>query len=60
MNMLPFETQCRVIAALTEVCGVRATARLVGVDKHTVISLGLRVGDTCANLHDTTMRNFKR
>lgn len=58
MNMLPFEKQCRVIAAITEGCSLRATSRLVDVDKGTVIALQLKVGEACVRLHDATMRDL--
>ncbi len=58
MNVLSFEKQCRVIAAITEGCSLRATGRLVDVDKYTVGSLQLRVGEACARLHDAKMRNL--
>jgi len=58
MNVLPFEKQCRVIAAITEGCSLRSTSRLVDVDKNTTISLQLKVGEACARLHDSIMRDL--
>lgn len=58
MNVLSHEKQCRVIAALTEGVSVRGTSRLVEVDKNTVMSLGVKVGEACANLHNAMMRNL--
>ena len=58
MNVLSFDKQCRVIAAITEGCSLRATSRLVDVDKGTVIALQLKVGEACARLHDALMRNL--
>ena len=58
MNTLSHEQQCRVIAALVEGVGVRGTARLVDVDKNTVMSLGVKVGEACATLHDSLMQNL--
>jgi IS1 family transposase len=49
------DKQIEIIAALTEGVGVRATARLVGVDRETVGKLALRVGQGCAELHDRRM-----
>ena len=37
---------------LAEGCGVRKTARLCGVDKNTVVSLGRAAGDHAQRLHD--------
>jgi IS1 family transposase len=55
MNNLSRDQQIDIIAALTEGLGVRATARLVGVDKKTVANLALRVGNGCTELHDRMM-----
>jgi IS1 family transposase len=58
MNVLSYEKQCQVIAALVEGVSVRGTARLSDVDKNTVMSLGVKIGEACARLHDATMRNL--
>jgi IS1 family transposase len=52
MNILSRDKQIDIIAALTEGVGVRATARLVGVNRETVGKLALQVGKGCAELHD--------
>jgi transposase-like protein len=59
MNVLPFEKQVQVVAALTEGCSIRSTERFTGVNRNTIMSLGLRVGDGCAGLHDRMMRVFR-
>lgn len=56
-NVLPRETRVRVISALTEGNAVRATSRLTGVDKNTVMQLGHRVGDGCVALHNRLVRD---
>jgi transposase-like protein len=48
--------QIAVISALTEGCSIRATERLTGVHRDTIMRLGVRVGDGCAVLHDEMMR----
>jgi IS1 family transposase len=58
MNVLPFEKQVEAIAALTEGVSVRATERLTGVNRGTILSLGVRVGEGCAKLHGRLMRNL--
>jgi IS1 family transposase len=58
MNVLPFETQVRVISALTEGCSIRSTERLTGANRNTVMSLGVRIGDGCERLHDRLMRDL--
>jgi len=55
MNVLTRDQQIQIIAALTEGLGIRATARLTGVNRETVGTLALRVGHGCAELHDRRM-----
>ena len=55
MNILPFEKQVRAIAALTEGVSIRATERLTGIHRDTIMRLGVRVGQGCARLHDRMM-----
>jgi IS1 family transposase len=52
MNILSRDKQIEVIAALTEGLGIRATARLTGVNRETVGKLALQIGRGCAELHD--------
>ncbi|MCW5888937.1 MAG: transposase [bacterium] len=59
MNILPFEKQVQVIAALTEGCSIRATERLTDVHRDTIMRLGVRVGEGCARLHGAMMRNLQ-
>ncbi len=47
MNRLPLEERVRILAALVEGNSVRGTARMVGVDKKTVLRLLAEVGDAC-------------
>lgn len=58
MNRLPFERQIEVVAALTEGCSIRATERLTGAHRDTIMRLGLAVGAGCAGLHDRMFRNL--
>ncbi|WP_437314729.1 IS1 family transposase [Sorangium sp. So ce385] len=55
---LPLETRVRVVSALCEGNSIRATARMIGVDKETVMALALRVGEGCARLHNRMMRDL--
>jgi IS1 family transposase len=59
MNVLPFDKQVQVIAAITEGCSIRSTERLTGVNRNTIMSLGLRVGEGCERLHDRLMRDLQ-
>lgn len=51
-NHLSEEKQALVVAALCEGVGIRATARIVGVNRETVGKLALAVGEGYARLHD--------
>jgi len=55
MNVLSRDKQIEVIAALCDGLGVRAASRITGVNRGTVASLALRVGNGCAELHDRMM-----
>src|SRR6266849_9299195 len=55
MNILPRDKQIEVIAALTEGLGIRATARITGVNRKTVGKLALDVGKGAFELHDRMM-----
>jgi hypothetical protein len=57
-NVLPREKQIAVIAALCEGVSIRATERLTGVNRETVMNLGARVGMGCAKLHNGLMRDL--
>ena len=59
MNNLSRDKQIEVIAALTEALGIRATARITGVNLETVGTLALRVGRGCAKLHDRMMLGIR-
>jgi len=58
MNTLPIERQAAVIAALVEGNSIRATVRMTGVAKDTVIKLLARVGVACAEYQRNTLRNL--
>ncbi len=55
MNILTREKQIEVIAALCDGLGVRAAARITGVNRGTVAALALKLGHGCAELHDRMM-----
>ena len=58
MNILPFDKQIAAISALTEGISIRATERLTGIHRDTIMRLGARVGEGCAALHDLAMRDL--
>ncbi|HXJ91704.1 MAG TPA: IS1 family transposase [Terriglobia bacterium] len=59
MNRLPFEKQVAVVSALVEGDSIRATSRMTGVAKGTIISLLESIGAACAEFHNRTVRNLK-
>jgi len=58
MNVLPIEKQIAVISTLVEGCSIRATERLTGVHRDTIMRLGVRVGLGCEHVHDALMRDL--
>ncbi len=58
MNILPRDKQIEAIAALCEGVSIRATERLTGVNRGTIMALGARVGMGCAKAHSKLMRNL--
>ncbi len=59
MNILSGEKQCAVIAALCEGVSIRATERLTGTNRNTIMRLGTKVGEGCAVLHGRLMRDLR-
>lgn len=55
MNTLSREQQIAIIACLTEGQSIRATERITGIHRDTIMRLGERVGRGCAELHDRMM-----
>ena len=57
-NTLPREKQIAVVNALVEGCSIRSAERMTGVNRETIGTLLVRVGDGCAALLDETMRDL--
>jgi IS1 family transposase len=57
-NVLSIEKRVAVITALVEGCSFRATSRMTGVCKPTILRLLSEVGTACAKYLDTTIRNI--
>jgi len=57
-NVLPREKQTAVIAALAEGSSIRAIERMTGINRNTIMNLGVRVGQGCAKILDAKMRNL--
>src|SRR5581483_2866571 len=58
-NHLPTEKKVNVISLLCEDMSIRGIERATGVNRNTIMSLGLRVGTACAKIHDEKMRGLK-
>lgn len=59
MNCLDTKTRARVISCLIEGCSVRATVRMTGAAKNTVVRLLADIGIVCADYHDRYVRDLK-
>ncbi len=57
-NNLTRDKQIAVVSALVEGCSIRSTERMTGVNRETIGTLLVRVGDGCADLLNRTMRNL--
>jgi IS1 family transposase len=59
MNRLRKDQQVRVVAALVEGSGIRATVRMSGVAKNTVVKLLTDLGAACVAYHDRNVRGLR-
>src|SRR4051812_1463343 len=57
-NILPRQKQVAVLNALVEGCSIRSTERMLDVSRETVLSLLVRVGEGCIQLHDAMIRDL--
>ena len=57
-NVFPREKQIAVIAALAEGSSIRAIERITGINRNTIMNLGVRVGQGCAKILDAKMRDL--
>lgn len=58
MNRLSADTRTRIIGCLLEGCSIRATCRLTGAAKKTVMRLLVEVGEACQDYHDKHVRGL--
>ena len=59
MNRLDISDQVRIVSALLEGNGIRATARMTDCSPVTVLKLLADLGEACAVYHDTHVRNLR-
>jgi IS1 family transposase len=59
MNCLDTETRAKVISCLIEGCSIRATVRMTGVAKNTIVKLLADIGCACSAYHNRAVRNLK-
>jgi IS1 family transposase len=59
MNRLESTTREQVINCLIEGCSIRATVRMTGVAKKTVMRLLVEVGDVCADYQDKVFHDLR-
>jgi len=59
MNRLSSHARAQIIGCLIEGCSIRATVRLTGVAKKTVMRVLVEVGDVCADYQDHVFRNLR-
>jgi IS1 family transposase len=57
-NILSKEKQAAVIGALAEGSSIRSIERMTGIHRDTIMRLGVRVGEGCAALLDSKMRDL--
>ena len=59
MNRLSKMKRIQIVAALVEGTSIRATSRICGVSKNTVLKLLVSMGDLCADLHHELVRKVE-
>ncbi|HVR26526.1 MAG TPA: IS1 family transposase [Candidatus Polarisedimenticolia bacterium] len=59
MNRLDKARRAQVVRCLIEGCSIRATARMTGASKNTIVKLLVDLADACVAYHDRHVRNLK-
>jgi hypothetical protein len=57
-NVLNTDKQIAIIGALAEGSSIRSIERITGVHRDTIMRLGVKIGNGCASVMDSTMRNL--
>jgi IS1 family transposase len=58
-NILKTEKKISVISMLAEGSSIRSIERITGINRNTIMNLGVRVGQACAKIQDEKMRGLK-
>jgi hypothetical protein len=58
MNKLTHDQRVRVVNCLVEGCSIRATVRMAGIAKKTVMRLLAEIGEVCESYQDRVLRNL--
>jgi IS1 family transposase len=58
-NNLSLDEKATVIHALAEGAAIRAVERMTGIHRDTIMRLGVKVGENCAAIMDSEMRNLQ-
>src|SRR5271166_5908206 len=59
MNCLDTKTRAQIVSCLIEGCSIRATVRMTGAAKNTVVKLLADLGTVCAEYHDRYVRDLR-
>ena len=59
MNCLDTKTRAQIVSCLIEGCSIRATVRMTGAAKNTVVKLLADLGTVCAEYHDRYVRGLR-
>ncbi len=59
MNKLNTEDRARIVSCLVEGNSLRATTRITGIHRTTIMKLLADLGTACAEYQDKTLRNLK-
>ena len=57
-NKLPFEKKVVVVSMLAEGSSIRSIERMTGINRNTIMNLGVRVGNACQRIMDEKMRGL--
>ena len=58
-NDLQFEKKVNAVSMLCEGSSIRAIERITGVNRNTIMNLGVRVGQECIRIQNAKMRNIQ-